>query len=159
TTEVLQVINASPGKLQPVFDAILEKAHSVCGTSIGALWLYDGEMMRAVATRGMSQEAADRLREPRPPTPPQLTLTRHGQRFFQRIDQGSGLGDVNPEIAGASVRAILAVPLVKDGTAIGLISARREEARAFSDKEIGLLETFAAQAVIAMENARLLGEL
>ena len=74
--EVLQVINANPGNVVPVFDSILENAHRVCGASIGSLWLYDGEMIHAAATRGVPEELGAQLRRPRRPSIAQEALIR-----------------------------------------------------------------------------------
>jgi class 3 adenylate cyclase len=160
TAEVLGVINASPGDLQPVFEAILEKAHSLCGADRGNLHLYDGEFVRAVAVRGQA-ELANILRQPYKPGPnsaaaPLIT----GEAFVQVAD----IGLVDDPIAQAAarmsgMRTVLLVPLRKDGAYLGHIVSARTEVRLFTDKQIALLQNFAAQAVIAMENARLLGEL
>jgi GAF domain-containing protein len=164
TAEVLQVINASPGNLAPVFDAMLEKAHSLCDAPLGSLVLCDGEQLRAVATRGYPQEYEAMARRGFSPIPPHpFRRLLRGEPFVQ-TDAATGLpGDEdNPmrraavEIAG--IRTALFVPLRKDSTVLGYISAQRREVRAFTDKQIALLENFAAQAVIAMENARLLTE-
>jgi PAS domain S-box-containing protein len=167
TAEVLGVINSSPGDLAPVFDAILEKAHNLCGTAVGSLNLYEGTKVRTVARRGVSDQWAELLREPYELVPghPASRLLG-GERIVQIIDHGMGeLAKQQPHnpraqaSARQGLRTALWVPLRKDAELLGYISAFRQEVRPFSDKEITLLESFAAQAVIAMDNARLLNEI
>jgi GAF domain-containing protein len=168
TAEVLQVINSSPGNLEPVFAAILEKAMHICSAAFGGLWTFDGDRYVAAALHGVPKSFADFLREsttiPGPGTAPYRFL--HGERsVIQNID----LADEEPYRAGDPVRralvdlggarSALQVPLCKDDSVIGVVTIYRQEVRGFSEKQIALLENFAAQAVIAMENARLLGEL
>ena len=160
TTEVLQVINSSPGDLAPVFHAILEKANRLCGAQIGSLNIYDGQENRAAATRGLAQDFADRLRQGfRPGVAHPIRELLSGARIVQVPD----VAEIADPIARASfevagIRTVLFVPLCKDHRFLGQIVAGRQEVRLFSEKEISLLENFAAQAVIAMENARLITE-
>jgi GAF domain-containing protein len=159
TTEVLQIINASPGDLAPVFDAILEKAHSLCAVAHGALLLYDGEKFRAAAVRGLSEALAELLRQgfiPGPNHPSQRLL--EGARFAQVPDWAEIDDPVARGTLGAGIRTTLLIPLRSEGKLLGNISASRPVVRPFSETEIALLESFAAQAVIAIENARLFNE-
>src|SRR5215468_6926405 len=166
TAEVLQVINSSPGNLAPVFDAMLEKAMRLCEATFGTLWTWDGEFMNAAAVRGASAAyTAFLLQAPHPPSPIAHQPLLQGATVVHLDDlrttegyrSGSSLARAVVELGG--VRTLLAVPLRKDAALLGVFSIYRDEVRPFTDKQIALLQNFAAQAVIAMENARLLGEL
>src|SRR6266496_3863718 len=166
TAEVLGVINSSPGNLAPVLDTMLEKALRLCEAEIGVLWSYDGELMHPTAIRSPSPEYAKFLREggPRRPAGNQRPLLQ-GERFVQIDDlsasEGYFQGDPIPRAAVdlGGVRSLLNLALRKDDKVLGLFAIYRKEVRPFSEKQIALLQNFAAQAVIAMENARLLDEL
>jgi GAF domain-containing protein len=165
TAEVLQVINSSPGDLKPVFDAMLEKAMRLCEAAFGALRTFDGERLNTVAMRGVPDAYADFARKPLRPNPATgLGRMLHGECLVHIGDitadevyrSGDRLRVATAELGGA--RTLLIVPLRKDGRLLGTIAAFRQQVRLFSEKQIALLQNFAAQAVIAMENARLLTE-
>ena len=166
TSEVLQVINASPGDLAPVFETMLDKAMRLCGVAFGLLYTFEGDRRHVVASRGLPPAFADFTAQE----------FRHERNYAGassadgvEADQPAGFQAGRGYLAGhAYVRALvdlggarttLLVPLLRNDTAIACFSLYRQEVRPFAEKEIALLESFAAQAVIAMENARLLGEL
>jgi GAF domain-containing protein len=158
TAEVLQVINASPGDLAPVFDAMLEKAMRLCDVAFGSLQTYDGDVFRSVAERGLPAAFAERLRQgyrPGPGHPARRLID--GERFAQIADLAkTDTAQGAFEIGG--MRTLLSVPMRRDGNIVGIINFARDRVEPFTDKQIALVENFAAQAVIAIENARLLTE-
>jgi len=161
TAEVLQVVNSSSGDLTPVFDAILDKAQRVCRVDHAALELYDDERMHAVAVHGASDKFAETLQQGyRATDSPAARALLEGQRFAQIADARQ-IDHIAFQTAAEvdGVRTVLFVPLRRDDTFLGMIASARREVRLFSEQEIAFLENFAAQATIAMENARLLSEL
>src|SRR5262249_55142861 len=162
TSDILKVISSSPTDVQPVFDAIARSAMRLCEGTQGLVSRYDGELVHMVAYADVNPEGVERIRQLFPMRPARATI--HGRVILDgRIAHISDVRtdcDYDQSVANAARhRSAVAVPLIGDGRPIGAISVGRDDVRPFGDNEIALLQTFASQAVIAIENVRLFTEL
>src|SRR5262245_46295615 len=166
TSEVLGVISSSPGELEPVFQATLTNATRLCDASYGAMWLTEGDRLRNAAFHGTLPTAYIELwRSARVGHTAPIGRVAQSRKPLQIADlrEDQTYLDGNPltltAVHVAHIHTLALVPLLKDNEFVGAISLYRKEIRPFTDKQIELVKSFAAQAVIAIENARLLNEL
>jgi len=168
TSEVLQVISSSPGDVQPVFEAMLEKAARICDANFGNIFRWDGDALHIVGTHNTPPALAEARRRSPVRIDPHDAVGRalKSKTVAHIADLAAEKDYVEQRLPGAvaavelgGVRTLLVVPILKESELVGMFSLYRQEVRPFTDKQIALVTNFAAQAVIAIENARLLKEL
>ncbi len=150
TSEILRVISSSRTDVQPVFDAIIQNATGLCEALNGTVFWFDGSLIHVAATRNIAPEAVDIVRRVFPISPGRGTVT--GRAILTRAvahvpDLAGDLEHTYPELLETGFRAVLSVPMLRDGAPIGTITVSRREPRAFSDDQIALLQTFAKLSI------------
>jgi GAF domain-containing protein len=165
TAEILRIIGTSPMDTQPVFDVIARSAVNVCGSRTCTLFVVDGDMVRVAATHGVTAERVERFRTQFPvplSADNQVAQVLHERRIFHLADIEHNPAATPEDIENARVgryRTRLMVPMLRGDSALGLIGVTHQAPTPFSDQQVALLQTFADQAVIAIENVRLFTEL
>ncbi len=162
TAEILRVISSSPTDVRPVFDAIATSAPRVCEVDNANVYRFDGRLIHLVASHGYTEEELSAVKGVFPIPPGRGSATARAVstgEIVHILDPSADSEHTYPALVESGLRTVLSVPMLRDGKPIGAITVARREVRPFSERQIALLQTFAAQAVIAVENVRLFTEL
>jgi len=161
TSEILRVIASSPTDVQPVFDAVVRSAVTLCDGVMSCVFLYDGQLIHFVGHHNFSPEGLEVYRRTYPLTPSQDKLLGRALLQGRPVNVADIFAEYRSQIGQAELgyRSVLAVPMLRHGRAVGVIATSRAETGLFPDHQVNLLQTFADQAVIAVENVRLFTEL